>query len=156
MNTHEHFVNFTTAKKLKQLGFDWDCYIYYSEIDAPVSEAIVDEKTSKVYGLFVVDICGNPHKEDFLVPTYEVVQRWLRELHYMDINIIRFSYEGEPCYKTSIWIDFEGKSRHKSKESYINVGLFDSYEYAIEETVNRCLDILLKIKAIYGQGSMKG
>ena len=107
---HEHYVSFEIAKLLKEAGFDWECIEYY-----PSS--------------FMA--C---RYEDYVKPTLDVAQRWLREVHHLHITIFSSSQES--------WM-FRITKQHQSLEDGVYGEDFYSYEEAQEAGIKKALEIIL-------------
>jgi len=129
---HETYVDLKTAKLLKQVGFDWACDLYFSElVDAPAEAGIVDEDTNKVYGVFAVDVCGMPHEEDLLRPTLAVAQKWLRE-HGNWIVSVCFDAES---YVLDVFQDYL---------CYLPYREYEDYDEALSDGIYQCLQFYIE------------
>ena len=125
--THEYYVNFETAKLLKEAGFDWECPDKYERS---------------------IIAC---RYEDYEKPTLAVAQRWLREEKgiYIGITAIEnkravtnsdgwtFHYEyGKP--KFDCYIQDE-----RCEDMCTLYDSFDTYEEALEVGIKKSLENIL-------------
>jgi hypothetical protein len=121
----EDYVNFETAKLLKEKGFDESCYQKY-DCDGDLSFN------------YVGYINGEKPCDDFcaLAPTLQMAMKWLREKHHLHVlPDIADVTQVNPKYLCAIL----GMVKHKS---YV-IDLFDSYEQACEEGIKYCLENLI-------------
>lgn len=140
MNTHEQYVSFLTAKLLKQAGYDWETEHYYSTYGS------VEEPNNGRY-----DLDYNSFGDEFYsAPTQAVAMRWLREVKgycveataihgtkYMGkFYIQKDSREFSVCDGYQIINDLKEPKKK----------LFDTYESAIEETIQICIEMILEEK----------
>jgi len=140
MVNHEYYVSLEVAKLLKEVGFDWKCKFYFSElINDPTKEAgIFDAATNKVYGRFdstIPDI-ANPTNDDILRPTLDVAQRWLREVKGIEVNALCVYICNDKKYS---YVVFKGRYNRELIEEG-----FDTYEDALEAGIKNALEIILK------------
>jgi len=126
----EDYVNFETAKLLKEKGFDVSVSSYYDADDMPPqhNEALWN---------------WNLNKENyrFSAPTLQMAMKWLREVHNYDISICLDSYV-EP-YDNEYYIVIR-----RRKDKYENVSpceqvYFNTYEEACEAGIKYCLENLI-------------
>ena len=75
----EAYVSFETAKLLKEKGFDWDCDHYYK----PNGEIV---RTFHTDGSRHIN-SSVLYEHQCLAPTQQMVCRWLREEHKIDISV---------------------------------------------------------------------
>ena len=126
----ENYVNFETAKILKEKGFDEPCDVWYSEY----SSQFGDEKYTSIefdsHNKFDKDykfICS--------APTLQMAMKWLREVHNVNIEIHynRFgeNYKYLIIYKPEVLDDIR------------SLGVFYSYEEACEAAIKYCLENLI-------------
>lgn len=101
---NEDYVTYEIAQTLKKMGFDYPCYFYYTEQDAPngcvwhttSEEAPVDYNRSIYAG------CS--------MPTLAQAQKWLRKRGlYVSVYPSPFSedIDGEFAYKVYQFMDYE-------------------------------------------------
>lgn len=149
---HETYVDLKTAKLLKQVGFDWACDLYFSElVDAPAEAGIVDEDTNKVYGVFAVDVCGMPHDEDFLRPTLAVAQKWLIEVKHLAIYVCPSWEPADMSKMDDLWVmKWQVDATHEDFDSNIiclddvTEICFNTYEEALEAGIKKTLELILE------------
>lgn len=107
----EDYVNKEIAKLLKKKGFDWECKTmkYFPEPDYD------QESPDGVYA-----------------PTLQMVLKWLREVHNIDITITPDYKEN---YTAMIFVNKE--------LPFTEVGSFKTYEEACEAAIKHCLTKIL-------------
>ena len=90
---NEAYVSFDTAKLLKEKGFDWKCNHYYMENISGDEHYLLPG--SIMYGkdynkrikLNELGVNINTSSGKISVPTQQMVCRWLREEHKIDISV---------------------------------------------------------------------
>ena len=118
----EDYVNFETAKLLKEKGFDEKCRALYTfwfdEVEGPKEDEAENWNIEPKY---------------FSAPTLQMAMKWLREVHKIFISIqqhIDMSY---------VWYSYEdGASKGCDRESHNN-----TYEEACEAAIKYCLENLI-------------
>ena len=152
--THEQFITLETAKLAKQAGFDWECSTFYTETFDYTNQ----EGTGKFEFLRDDNLrYRNPnddrnsfvnHKGTLLeykfemlsAPTQSVLQRWLREVKGIHLNVLAWSNVPiEYSYITGRFYDGIKLSEAIGKE-YI----FPTYEAALEAGLQECLTLLVE------------
>ena len=81
--SNEDYVSYEIAKRLKALGFDYPCYFYYTEEDAP--DGCVWHTTSEEapidYNRSIYAVCS--------MPTLAQAQKWLiSKGGYIDVQLL--------------------------------------------------------------------
>jgi hypothetical protein len=121
----EDYVSFETAKLLKEKGFDEVCFKY----------ALND----KIYnnGDFVIS-----HDDDVEVgiPTLQMVMKWLREVHRIDIEV-RTHYLN--YLKPNDTRFYSGKILKGSEDVIHTIYSKDTYEEVCELAIKYCLENLI-------------
>lgn len=128
----EDLVTYEQAVKLKELGFDWECYQYYND----------DEElwtyTSMGYG----DDCRNWNDKDYAAignakcsaPTLAQVQKWLRVRASRQL-ILNVGFDGQYywyiCQPDGTVIDGEDESI-----------TYQTYEQALSACIDKSLELL--------------
>lgn len=110
MNTQitDTLVSFDTSKLLKEKGFNIKCH--YARF---ISDSIpVNNETTHNWNLY---------PEGYSIPTQSLAQKWLREVHNIDVLI----YKVEKKYTT------EYCSKH-----------YNTYEQALEEALQEALKLI--------------
>lgn len=94
------YVNFETAKLLKEKGFDGECYKVWEKHDgaeptlvaAPVfveGETVVTRESVDAAAQYMTNIYSLDNKVDgYLAPTQDLARQWLRKEHKIFIRII--------------------------------------------------------------------
>lgn len=126
MATHEEYVTYAQARKLKDLGFDWMCRRVYT----------FDEEESLVYeanNLWENNArLGN---NEYAASTQAAVCRWLREQIGSSIIILpagnAHQYKAEVC---NTW--------HMEWDCIPVEGQFESYEEATSAAIDYVLEIM--------------
>jgi hypothetical protein len=125
----EDYVNFETAKLLKEKGFNEYCGFWYEG-----SKLI---QTNDDYGLQSNTDHISP-EFDFSTPTLQMAMKWLRKVHNIYIDISP-TYSEEEKTIHFIWQIFDS--------NYDGVGdceiFYDKYEIACEEAIKYCLENLI-------------
>ena len=149
----EQFVEFETAKLLKERGFDGLCYKVWHVADGSKSlvaapffvegETVVNKDTVDAAAeQMVYPYSMNNKVEGFLVPTQAMAMRWLREKHNIHIELtpictgdsdedLEWHYGW--AVKTTIFTD--RWKRHNAEHI--------SYEEACEAAIKYCLKNLI-------------
>ena len=81
-NMKEQLISLETAKLAKEKGFDWKCYRYYYDVGyAPVYYDPYDSEIEPSY--------TNHNSEPLSIsaPTQALLQKWLRDVHNIHIEI---------------------------------------------------------------------
>jgi hypothetical protein len=125
-------VTFEQAKKLKKLGFDWNCckrYRYFFETDKYIIES---EKENNYNG-------GDPTHADYYrfysCPSIPLALKWIRTK--VDYG---FEYRMGWAYAKIYWY----LRSKEAVEKYVLNGRFYTYEKAEKELLNGLLDDLIK------------
>ena len=144
MNTHESYVSLTTAKMLKEAGFDWEGTSYYQYgVFYPYK---IDRER-----LVIMNQSSAPsYMEQYSAPTLDVAQRWLREVknYYVSVDVncdsigvfytVRYVFHDGDKYNASyIWEDTEMNIvKHRR--------IFDNFEEAQEAGIKIALELILE------------
>ena len=126
----EQLISFETAKLAKEKGFDIHCRFYY------------DEEMLSIYEN--EDFPYNSWNENLFAPTQSLLQKWLRELHGVDIHITR----NKPSYReyrveiykvdnTPNYIYFQINEENSKFCKW-----FDDYEEALEASLLEALKLI--------------
>lgn len=114
----EDYVDYPTARLLKEAGFDWKCAGYYY---------IPEKRFSNVY-----PTQNYNESVDFQsAPTLAQAQKWLRNIHGVHVES-RFVYNG----LFDLVILSENRNLHKR---FINMGWIN-YEAALSAGINKALN----------------
>lgn len=147
--THEQYVSLETAKLLKRAGFDWECRYYY---DTWASPTLFDDKSGELKHELhtgTMGICIKPKNYNARpdgafasAPLQAVAQRWLREVHGVDIS-------PENCnsdeIKTCEWACITSVCYYLRKDAGRgNLVKFPTYEAALEAGLQKCLTLLIE------------
>lgn len=136
----EDYVSFETAKLLKEKGFNIPCNTYFVE---------VEKETAK--NKFKIRFCHssvaanrNTYKSEmanhyyFSCPTLQMVMKWLREVHNIDISIeVRVWNEVEDGF-VKYW-----KYTVYRTDEIEDFGQSNTPEEACEEAIRYCLENLI-------------
>lgn len=125
----EDFVTFEIAKKLKEKGFDEECYTFY----------VYDSK--EFYREERIP-CYNSFSDDYAAPTLQMAMKWLREKKKYHIEFV-----GNACGYLFIISDIPsegGTDRYCSDYSGPNDGgTWDKYEDCAIASIEYVLDNLI-------------
>ena len=95
---NKDYVTCAQARKLKELGFDYPCYFYYTKEDAP--DDCVWHTTSEAapidYNRSIYAGCS--------MPSLWEAQKWLREVHKIHIAVIGNYDCGGNLYAFEVWL----------------------------------------------------
>lgn len=128
---HEEICTYEVAKLAKKKGFVWKCLNYYNR----------DEKLM-VVKLFAIEYTNSQIDEGYITaPTQSLLQRWLREVKNIHIEIIATASGYYWCVNktngTSI-ADSDVLNRGTNEG-----GCFDTYELALEDALAYSLENLV-------------
>ena len=124
----EDFVTYNQAVKLKELGFDWECYAYYL-YDDKLNIGRQLQKYNSEWHLINLGYIS--------APTLAQVQKWFREEYNIDICIMRSFAFTNPSYRYEILMnnDYEDMTQRVSMPT-------TSYEHALSSAINKVLEFL--------------
>ena len=130
---HECHVDIEVAKLLKEAGFDWEVERFYWY-----------DKQERKYFLSLLRYNEQPKSNEYLAPTLEVAQRWLREVKNISVNIT------STCYSEYEYIIRKiNQSSHKDNVIYaLTACRFYTYEAAQEAGIKTALEIILDKRRI--------
>jgi len=137
----EDYVSFEIAKLLKEKGFPQEYDIYHSmvyneedyEDEYEVQRMVLETRLVKAGTLSSYPV-GVPEPKCYC-PTHQMVMKWLREVHKVNIEIHynRFgeNYKYLIIYKPEVLDDIR------------SLGVYYSYEQACEAAIKYCLENLI-------------
>lgn len=124
----EDYVDYSTAKKLKNAGFDWPCLYYYNGEDGPENNCWLS-----YYGK---ETNHNSCKLDapfiYSAPSLATAAKWLRETHKISV---------EPIF-ASEWNVIVDEMGTTGKSLSWDIG-YDTYETALSAGISQALKIIL-------------
>jgi hypothetical protein len=136
----DELVTFDTAVLAKEAGFDILTYHYYQEEDSFYKEDLITPKETLLVN---DDWPYNVWSAQLNAPTQSLLQRWLREIHKI---VIEISYEHElyycyleykPCDTRpdllSGWVDNFLKNPKDTYEECLEMGLQEALKIVIAE-----------------------
>lgn len=137
----EIHISFKTARLAKEKGFNIECLHFYTK---PKSKMFgLDEHnrsysiTNKSKSLYTIGEHATLNIENVLfAPTQSLLQKWIREIHYIDINI--------PSDVLGYSLFLVDRKKFKRINLQGN-NLFQKYEEALEEGLYEAL-LLIEIK----------
>ena len=142
----EQLIEFSTAKLAKEKGFNEPVYYHYSENPVNNLEILYKPDDPRADQCWVLT---NYNDNKFLfkkysVPTQNLLQRWLREVHFIHINVSPTDdNEGNnPVKWTYSYISRYDNAIHDDAFSMITDELFDTYEQALEEGLYEGLQLI--------------
>jgi len=74
----EQLIEFETAKLAKEKGFDWRVFHFWDEFGKTKSNEYLNHNKENDY-----------FPQEFSRPTQNLLQKWLREVHNIDLDIYR-------------------------------------------------------------------
>ena len=128
----ENYVNFETAKLLKEKGFDENC------------AALYHLRTGEIIQQGVGYVFNNSQWENFITaPTLQMAMKWLREVHHYYIQIMLDSWAcgGHTGYYVVIQktdSDFEMMLQDAVDEVF-----YETYEEACKAAIKYCIENLI-------------
>ena len=129
---HEDYVTYDQAIKLKELGFNWECYQYYNK------DKKVWSWTAEGYGDDCRDWNDNIHatlgEAECSAPTLSQAQKWLREVKKITILIDALSTK-----KQFYWKLYDN-DLHFNGASNVN---YNTYEETLSTGVDEALELLM-------------
>lgn len=127
----EDYVSFTTAKLLKEKGFDGkdteDCFAFYKENG--------EIGFLQTFG----DIADYNPGNSVLCPTLQMAMKWLREAHKWSVQVF-------PVFDTLKWCYDIYKlkiQKYQSRPDLLSNVDYDTYEEACEAALTYCLENLI-------------
>ena len=124
----EDYVNFETAKLLKEKGFNEEVKTFYSY-----------DTEFKIYDFQEDDRWDTPNnwgENYWSVPTLQMAMKWLREVHNIEIVITPSMFWGR--YNVSIY-----KRNNNCPFGFDGDSLISSYKEACEAAIKYCLENLI-------------
>lgn len=136
-------ISYETAKLAKEKGFNIDSFYFYTKPNSKVFG--IDEHgrnypiVNKPKTLFVV---GNAValnvKNVYLAPTQSLLQKWLRDIHNIHIQIDRVFN----CYQFDVLKYDKYEDRNEVMFNGIGVRDFTTYEEALEQALQEALKLI--------------
>ena len=129
----EDYVSFTTAKLLKEKGFDGkdteDCFAFYNENgEIGFLQTFSD----------IVDYFNS--ENSVIAPTHQMAMKWLRADHKWSIQVFPVFDNLKWCYDI-----YELKiQKYQSRPELLSDMDYDTYEEACEAAIKYCLMNLIK------------
>lgn len=139
IDTHETYVPRTIAKKLANLGFNWECRTYYSR----------DEQDNTVYHFeeFVTDVQAICRRfQHILAPNVDTAARWLREVKNTYINSTYSTRDNG--YLVSAHVVKNIFTRCEDEDDTSEYKVFKTFEDAQIAGITKCVEILEEIERI--------
>lgn len=123
----EDYVTFEQAKKLKELGFDWECdFIYYFTYHNHDNPVFGRYETTDHYEV----------EKYWYAPTQALTQKWLREKKGICVTSNINIHKGKYKFNWNITLFKEGRGVWDE-----NV-IYDTYEQALSSGIDRVLELL--------------
>ena len=133
----EELIKFDTAVLAKEKRFDWECRFLYKSKDGWEEGLGVD------YNWNSFNSCS--------APTQSLLQKWLREVHNIHIEIMLYHMHGEwvgPKYKYGIYSICQSEAEWDNKNGFGMEPCFhdenenSTYEEALEEGLYEALKLI--------------
>ena len=126
----EDYVSFETAKLLKEKGFKEECEYFYDEYENEDEYVICSNGGT----------CNDDgHPTYYSMPTLQMAMKWLRENHYLYIDIELLS---GPSFLWYIWLMNDPQCL-KGCSTNLLTHFYDTYEQATEAAIKYCLENLI-------------
>jgi hypothetical protein len=123
----EQLISYRTAILAKEKYFDWVCRAYFKATSSDVIRETVDSGIS--YGA----LPGNEKVTCYLRPTQSLLQKWLREVHKLSVEVgNEYQLKSWNCYIVNQ--DNDSKPILTKDDEY-----FSTYEAALEEGLYKAL-----------------
>lgn len=156
MCAHESFVSLSTARMLKEAGFDWETMDYWQMLLIPshpnygrwlFHEGIISSLNYNVR--------KHNDRDWYSAPTLAVAQRWLREVKGLwvsvtttDADMLQSGHPRAVMYRAELWdgeLGYHSTTLWNDEEGREYAEEFPSYELALEAGIKACLkDILMR------------
>lgn len=127
---NEYYVSLDVAKLLKETGFDWETKNWWDYCKP------IDEWSLRNYPEKPVNWNSKYYNYDCSAPTLDVVQRWLREVKDIEVNVLCVYIDHIKKYSYTIFTN-------EYKHEIIDEG-FDTYEEAQEAGIKKALELILE------------
>lgn len=135
--THEDYVSYDLAVKLKEVGFEWTCNAYY----AVEPDGRADIWVSTLSPVRIFDLKGR----DVLAPTLAVAQKWLREVK--EINVLvwdcacgygwSISKAGNEQRRGTTIVEYDDSGEDEAS------GMWLTYEAALSSGISKAIKYIL-------------
>lgn len=143
----EDFVTFEQAQKLKELGFDWECYKFYA------TQTYCEGNNQFFFDTICTgDLIDSPkYKEDendgwipdeewcVAAPTLAQAQKWLREIKNISVEPVSCGYN-DNMSNNIVWSSFICSL--KDKLGFDQTADFDTYEQALSAGIESVIELL--------------
>jgi hypothetical protein len=131
----EKLITFKIAKLAKEKKFDWLTRYYFSQINSEpfeTHENSLDDYNSSHW--------NEENGEWISRPTQSLLQKWLREIHNIQINIENYhSIKEEKPYSVYIEYIING---HWTYKDFDEINDYDTYEEALEKGLQEGLKLI--------------
>jgi len=153
----EVLITFPVAKLAKEKGFQEYTQYFYTEenglceieYDYDYSKLWIYDENLKIKDTFIDwsnedEFWYNDEKEEFYIPekypalTQSLLQRWLREIHNISIEVFSLSYHNKIQFTMNIKKLKESEIKILSKNNYH----FKTYEEALEIGLQKALKLI--------------
>ena len=134
----ELFVSYELALKLKEKGFNLNCFRYWN-----ITPFF---KVPSLYGSSL-DGYSNPYARIISAPTYQQVTDWFRDVHKIHIcadflpNTKQYATTFVPIYFTPKEFDTY-KAYHRQRSEYSTTEKFDKYYDALASSIEEALKLI--------------
>lgn len=132
--SNEDYVSYEIAKRLKALGFDYPCYFYYTEEDAP--DGCVWHTTSEEapidYNRSIYAGCS--------MPTLAQAQKWLREKKQWHVEVCINGCRN--MFGVELWEMKANGDAFRLQHEDGHAMLYDTYESALSAGIEAALKLI--------------
>ena len=128
----ENYVSSKIAELFREKGFNEECWEYYD-----------DNGNFKHFRVTKCNYDNLPYKNAYIAPTYQIVLKWLREVHNLHIDIfIGIAEDDSYTYWTYFITDLKGNMIVNAYGEDIDFK-GENYEQTIESAIENCLTNLI-------------
>lgn len=140
----EQLISFETAKLAKEKGFNLFVNAWYNLNEVVIQHGKYENVSFKDWNNFSDPIGrkkGTDGKNSYSAPTQSLLQRWLREMHKINIDI--YSDTNKHRYYLSVINAYQNNDFNctiKDNDGFIK--MFQTYEEALEKGLQEALKLL--------------
>lgn len=137
MNRHEDFCTYDQAVRLKEIGFDWECYEFWSKDFCTDGIPTKIRRTKTEPNVCVMSECNSMldkiGSDLITAPTLALAQKWLRETKHINV------YPEINCLKKwfATAVDME-----RNEDLIWDRIMFNSYESALSAGIDAVLELV--------------
>lgn len=146
----EQLVTFETAKLAKEKGFDWDCRMVYKGCKEGLYLAKDKKYIYHKYKRFPYkqsstrknSVMSNAKIPRYTAPTQSLFQKWLREVHNINVSVRHVIEDYYICEMTFLSGKYMFKDAHRVYLYNLIDTHFKTYEEALEKGLQEALKLI--------------